>query len=380
MRVLLCALLVTSFPNVLGVTYSGMIDMERLTSDLLKNYSVSTPAFTDIYDNTTMTLDMSLVAILDIDEVQQTFSFSAHIGITWEDARLRWNSSAYGDIESIQLRVEYIWFPAFYLLNPADSSTNLNTDLPVYVDDAGFVALRIYTIFKTTCSLDTRRYPFDTQSCDILLTCPRGTVSRLVVNEPKVIAEKLMSMASEWNLYSIGGEVVNRGHNAEIDIGRFTVVMTRKSVCYITSTIFPMFLLSFLTSFVFLFPPDSGEKLSYVISIFVSYAVFLNFINDAMPRTSTFISNLEGYLIGVLLHCVTAILASLVCARRAFGGSDAPLAEKPDISCCGLKKVDQGCPGHEKKMLSANQLNRRDWIFFGCYVTSAFLLLGMFTL
>ena len=379
MLVLLCVFLVASF-NVFGETYHRMTDMEQLTYSLLKNYSVSTPAFTSLYGNITVTLDMNLMAILDIDEVQQKFSFSAHFEITWEDARLKWNTSAFGSIDSMQLKADYIWYPTFYLLNPADVSTNLKTDLPVYIENTGKVAFRIYTIFKTTCSLDTRRYPFDTQSCDILLSCPRGAVAHLVVSQPKVDAEELLSMASEWNLYSITGDVVYHGHDAEINIARVKVMMTRKSVCYITSTIFPMFLLSFLTSFVFLFPPDSGEKLSYLVSIFVSYAVFLNFINDAMPRTSTFISNLEGYLISVLLHCVSAILATLFCAKRGSDKSYPPQEEKPDVRCCGLMKTDQESPELKKRMSPANQLTRRDWIFFASYVTSAFLLLGMFLL
>ncbi|XP_046571004.1 CHRNA7-FAM7A fusion protein-like [Haliotis rubra] len=90
-----------------------------------------------------------------------------------------------------------------------------------------------------------------------------------------------------------------------------TAILTlkRQSHFYVLSIIIPMALTSIMNAFVFILPADSGEKVSFLVSIFVSHAVFLNFVYDIMPRTSTRAPKIMIYLICILLQSFLALLA-----------------------------------------------------------------------
>ncbi|XP_046585515.1 neuronal acetylcholine receptor subunit beta-3-like [Haliotis rubra] len=76
-----------------------------------------------------------------------------------------------------------------------------------------------------------------------------------------------------------------------------------------------MVLLSILNSFVFLLPADSGEKISFLVSIFVTYAVFLNFVSDLIPKSDR-LPRLVVYLVLVQCHSTLCILATLFILNR----------------------------------------------------------------
>ncbi|XP_046571058.1 CHRNA7-FAM7A fusion protein-like [Haliotis rubra] len=96
---------------------------------------------------------------------------------------------------------------------------------------------------------------------------------------------------------------------SEIALQSVILTLERQSLFYVLSIIIPMALTSIMNAFVFIFPADSGEKVSFLISIFVSHAVFLNFVYDIMPRTSTRVPKIMIYLICILLQSFLALLA-----------------------------------------------------------------------
>ncbi|XP_046544457.1 CHRNA7-FAM7A fusion protein-like [Haliotis rubra] len=93
------------------------------------------------------------------------------------------------------------------------------------------------------------------------------------------------------------------------EIKSVTLTLKRQSLFYVLSIIIPMALTSIMNAFVFILPANSGEKVSFLVSIFVSHAVFLNFVYDIMPRTSTRVPKIMIYLICILLQSFLALLA-----------------------------------------------------------------------
>ncbi|XP_046362877.2 5-hydroxytryptamine receptor 3C-like [Haliotis rufescens] len=70
----------------------------------------------------------------------------------------------------------------------------------------------------------------------------------------------------------------------------------------------------------FLLPAESGEKISYLISILVTYAVFLNFTIEVLPK-SGIPSRLAIYLILVFCQSCAAILSTL-CLLNMYHEAD----------------------------------------------------------
>ena len=70
----------------------------------------------------------------------------------------------------------------------------------------------------------------------------------------------------------------------------------------------PIVLTSLLMCFVFALPIDSGEKMSYALTVLLSYVVFLTWVTDNLPSVSNDVSVLREYLtfMARLLNCSLA--------------------------------------------------------------------------
>ena len=60
--------------------------------------------------------------------------------------------------------------------------------------------------------------------------------------------------------------------------------MKRRPGFFIVNIVMPVVLLSALNIMVFLIPVDSGEKISYGITVLLALSVFLSIVADMLPR------------------------------------------------------------------------------------------------
>jgi len=81
----------------------------------------------------------------------------------------------------------------------------------------------------------------------------------------------------------------------------FNVILERRPEFYLTNVVLPILLMSFLNVLVFFLPADSGEKISYSLTVLLALAVFLTLIADSMPNTSVHTAVLCKYLVYILL-------------------------------------------------------------------------------
>ena len=120
--------------------------------------------------------------------------------------------------------------------------------------------------------------------------------------------------------------------------------------------------MSVLNVLVFALPPQSGERVSYSITVLLAIAVFLTMISDNLPRTSTPMSLMSYFLMVNLLNsaliCVIAIfnmcvsfkesskpfpawvrfITNIMCSRRRRCFQDVQeIEDKPEIREQGLK-------------------------------------------
>lgn len=68
----------------------------------------------------------------------------------------------------------------------------------------------------------------------------------------------------------------------------------------------PILLLSVLNPLVFILPVDSGERVSFAVTIFLSFAVFLTLINDNMPKSSEPMAAISYFLIVIM--CMSTLI------------------------------------------------------------------------
>ena len=69
---------------------------------------------------------------------------------------------------------------------------------------------------------------------------------------------------------------------------KFIFNLTRKVNYYLVNIICPAMFVLMISMFVFLLPPESGEKVSLGITVLLAFSVFQLVIMDNTPRTSDF--------------------------------------------------------------------------------------------
>jgi hypothetical protein len=99
----------------------------------------------------------------------------------------------------------------------------------------------------------------------------------------------------------------------------FTLILKRGSSYYVLNVIIPVILLGILNVLTFVLPADSGEKIGYTITVFLSFSVFLTIISSELPRTS---GSILGYYLIFQLVMGTSMLYYTTCIYRHLCHTD----------------------------------------------------------
>ena len=254
------------------------------------------------------------VDILGLDPAKQALEMSGYISLYWFDKDLTWNSSEYGGVQLIELPSTLLWTPTLSLLNGVDGNDLLTDDrVPLFLYPDGMVFLVFKVNTKTSCKLDLMFFPFDEVSCEIIIiTMAQDRVS-LITSERTDFSSLLadLSVGGEWLLtdFTMEAIVIIELRASVTDI-KITLKLCRKTTFYLVSVVGPMALFTAMNCLVFLIPPQSGEKVSFLVSIFISNAVFSSFINQVMPRGLE--KQVNNYSVCVCA-CVRACMGACVC-------------------------------------------------------------------
>jgi hypothetical protein len=99
----------------------------------------------------------------------------------------------------------------------------------------------------------------------------------------------------------------------------------RKALYYIMTIIVPSMLLSLLACVSFLFPADSGERVSLVISVLLGLVVFMLIVNDRTPVTSDAVPMVTEFFNSIAATTVLALLATAFILRLNHVSSGVPV-------------------------------------------------------
>ena len=259
---------------------------------------------------------VAVVSALNINDAQQTMTSSVSIDLRWHDKALSWNTSDYDGVGVVEMSVDSIWVPHVYITNSQDTKSLLADALIVNVYHNGTVQKYLDRIVETTCVMDLEKYPYDTQNCPLLFYHLHPPYSMELCVESfllKTSASKSLSFSSEWYLDAQEVEIVSLW---DIKIPSVSLKVRRKTTFYTVCLVLPMVLTSFMNTLVFLVPLQSGEKVSFLVSIFVSTSVFVSFFKDVMPRGLDSVPATMKLLIGVVVQSLLVLLATLFVMSR----------------------------------------------------------------
>ncbi|XP_060606210.1 acetylcholine receptor subunit beta-type acr-3-like [Ruditapes philippinarum] len=306
------------------INAATITEMETLHTSLFTGYNKNVRPITNQNTAINVNIYMSIKSIREFDEVDERFSFVAALVLVWTDEKLQWDPSVNGGIEQLTVAFGDVWVPEMTLSSPSSKGSTIgkSTDR-IRVDQYGQMEWIPADLIESTCSVNARKFPFDTQSCDTSFTSLgyKSHEVNLLAGMPNVSLD-VYTPHSVWDVTGskVNVKTVAPGNESEIT---FTIKLKRDSTFAVINIIMPISILSMLNVLVFLLVPESGERIGYCITTLLAIAVYMTIVNDLLPQTSKPVPLISYKLfidlfISALIVCVTILNMRLYSRDDSF--------------------------------------------------------------
>ncbi|CAD6194153.1 unnamed protein product [Caenorhabditis auriculariae] len=287
---------------------------------------------------------MSLYQILDVDEHFQSLEVNVWMVQNWYDEFLDWNPLEYGMINRTIVPYNQIWIPDTYLYNSeeleqkkTESLMNAQLETGYWANDSlgARVQLMFPAIYKLSCRMDVRWFPYDSQNCSFIISS--WTHDKKTIDYwPKSHDVNLRNMAKndEWEVVSFEFVRVEESFkccDAPWVMLYAYLVIRRKPLYYIINLVIPTSIITIVAVTGFFTPTSSSserdEKLYLGINTLLTMSVMMLMVCNQMPSTSTYVPLMSWYYIGIIFVIVVGtLLATIVLAIHGQKHYNRPLS------------------------------------------------------
>ncbi|KAI0213556.1 Acetylcholine receptor subunit beta-like 1 [Lamellibrachia satsuma] len=244
--------------------------------------------------------------------------------MVWQDYQLEWDPAVYGGIQKIRILPEKVWKPDIVLFNNADGRYEVSYKPSVVISHTGSVLWIPPAIYKSSCRIDVKYFPFDEQECEMKFgswTFNGDQVGlRYYEDKDRVDLSDYVNSGT-WDIITCPGKLENSTDRVDGHIKKkmtFTLQIRRKTLFYTVNLIIPCVLISFLSVSVFYLPADAGEKMTMCISILLALVVFLLLVSKILPPTSISIPLIAKYLLFTFIMNIFTIFITVIIINWNF--------------------------------------------------------------
>ncbi|KAK7925102.1 hypothetical protein WMY93_007412 [Mugilogobius chulae] len=286
----------------------------RLSEFLSSGYKKGVRPVKDWRSSTVVAIDLMVYSILNVDEKNQVLTTYVWYRQSWTDEFLVWDPEDFDDVKQVSLPTANVWVPDILINEFVD--VGKSPDIPyVYVTHDGLVRNYKPIQVVTACTLNIYNFPFDVQKCSLTfqswLHTSDDDINITLMRTPEELREdkSVFMNQGEWELLHILSNykifsVDNDDYYAEM---KFHVVIRRRPLFYTVNLLLPSMFLMIMDVVGFYLPPDSGERVSFKITLLLGYSVFLIIVSDTLPATA-----IGTPLIGVyFVVCMALLVISL---------------------------------------------------------------------
>lgn len=290
------------------VDASSVWDVGKLYTDLIANSSYD-KRFRPVIDqdnHVEINNSFELVSLHTFDDITGELAVSGVLESSWFDERMTWDPEDYNDTYSILIPKTDVWTPYLILKNPFDSMEIMgeNSFNVRFLPDGSTIWLT-GDLIRSACEVDILLYPFDIQTCSIQILALGYIETEVKLNNKGAkISSKYFKSNGEWELLDTA---LTTTSISQLSMLNMVIRLKRIPNFYIVNYILPATCLIFLSVFVFILPTESGEKVSYSITMLLSMTVFLTLVSGQITKTSQPISYLSQFLM------ITLIVSTKIC-------------------------------------------------------------------
>ncbi|XP_037103164.1 neuronal acetylcholine receptor subunit alpha-7-like [Syngnathus acus] len=304
-------LLLVSFCTV-QVSIQGENE-HRLVAELMQNNWGERPVINES-QVLNVKVGIYLTQIIELDETSQVLTTNIWLTLSWNDYQLQWDPSQYNELDTLHLQNDVLWKPDIVLYNSAQERFETTFDAKVVVTSSGNCNYIPQAIFRSTCHVDLRWFPFDTQKCDLKFgSWTYGARSLDLTMSEAVISEYVPN--GEWELVEVSGKKNSRIYECceepYSDV-TYTIVMRRRTLFYVVHLLIPSILISILALFVFLLPADSGEKITLGVAVMLSLILLMTLGANVIPANSDSVPLIAQYFIITIVIVTLSVIVTVV--------------------------------------------------------------------
>ncbi|XP_026465578.1 acetylcholine receptor subunit alpha-L1-like isoform X4 [Ctenocephalides felis] len=300
-------------------------DAKRLYDDLLSTYNRLIRPVSNNTDTVLVKLGLRLSQLIDLNLKDQILTTNVWLEHEWQDHKFQWDPTEYGGVTELYVPSEHIWLPDIVLYNNADGEYVVTTMTKAVLHHTGKVVWTPPAIFKSSCEIDVRYFPFDQQTCFMKFgswTYDGDQIDLKHINQKlgdnKVevgIDLREYYPSVEWDILGVPAERHEKYYpccaEPYPDIF-FNITLRRKTLFYTVNLIVPCVGISYLSVLVFYLPADSGEKIALCISILLSQTMFFLLISEIIPSTSLALPLLGKYLLFTMLLVGLSVVITII--------------------------------------------------------------------
>ncbi|XP_061196641.1 neuronal acetylcholine receptor subunit alpha-2-like [Saccostrea echinata] len=321
MKKIICAIILFCLLNTREFDCKRTEYLRNILQELFetRKYDKRIRPVQDVSDSVVLEISMTIAGINFVDEKSGVFSTTGFLEVTWKDHFLSWQPEMFGNITNFTFPQGNIWIPDLILRNGVKEIKPMGGDFYyILMNYTGHVTWWPYQVFEARCEIDVVYFPFDTQTCQMIFTVWNHDKNMVQIGNRSYLRLFDYYENGIWKIFS-------NMSSLELDESEmfvkliFSFNLRRKYVFYLWNLIIPLLFLGIMKVFAFLIPAESGEKVSFTITLFLAYGVFLNSVTSSLPENSDSISLVCVYMeIELSLAVLTVLISSLqvkICNR-----------------------------------------------------------------
>ncbi|KAL4219929.1 hypothetical protein ACF0H5_020341 [Mactra antiquata] len=316
-------------------------DTKTLLADLLTDYNINVRPVANQSEAVHVLIQPFIKSIQEFDEVQGKISFATALVVIWHDVNMMWNPVLYGNITEITVLYNNVWIPELILLSPAEDvdALGMKWNRIRYKAD-GLAYWLPADLIESTCSVNVRNYPFDIQRCETSFIA-LGYTDYEVKLHP-LASEFDLSVYQENAAWYIQKTMVLQADANDISQINLILVLERKPSFVVVNVILPILFLSLLNVIVFLLIPESGERVSYAITVLLSIAVFMTIVSDLLPRNSESVPIISFKLMVDMVISSFIVFVTIINLSWYYTDDKVPVPSRAQslyraLKCCSKK-------------------------------------------
>lgn len=257
--------------------------LREIQDSVLKNYTKYLRPLK--HQNETMVIytDLMLNSIQNFNVKTRTLKTSIALNLMWKDEFIQWDALD-KDMTVFQLPKSEVWTPTMILHNPAEGFELTTESSSVEKTQHFFNGTVNYVItgsILTVCKPNIFHYPMDEHSCDIQIINSHYQENIVLKSLRDSIKLDHYMEHPEWRI--TGTNVTTKFVHGKITEISFIIHFSRKPEFLLINVLLPIIFLSVLNVLVFVLPYQSGERISYAITLLLTFVVFMNAMADELP-------------------------------------------------------------------------------------------------